>query len=294
MGANWSSSRLTTLIGVAAVAAATVTGAPAKAFPGSDGQVVGDRLAAGQELIPGQLLQSAGGQHQLQVDLEQGAVTLLGESCPEVTLGSSTAGSDQLRLRMQGDGNLVFYAGARPVFHTGTHGHPGAFLILQSDGNPVVYSPAGRPLWAGYPRCDSLVSAVGEIGLDPAAPVLRPGWALRSPRGTSQLIMQTDGNLVLYSAGRARWSSGTVGATGAYATLQSDGNLVIYRDGRAIWHNGARFAQLSAVDAHLYTGGSRLTVTDTGRLVLSQGLDKWNNDGTDTIRAVPWRQVWTA
>lgn len=47
--------------------------------------------------------------------------------------------------------------------------------------------------------------------------------------GKSLLIMQTDGNLVLYDENRiARWWTGTQGNPGAYAYFQTDGNLVVY------------------------------------------------------------------
>jgi hypothetical protein len=52
---------------------------------------------------------------------------------------------------------------------------------------------------------------------------------LTSSSGRCRLVMQTDGNLVLYNdAGRALWFSGTAGNPGAYLAMQAgDGNLVI-------------------------------------------------------------------
>ena len=62
-----------------------------------------------------------------------------------------------------------------------------------------------------------------------------------SPRcptnGTYQLIMQGDGNLVIYNPG-AIWSTKTNGHAGAYLVLQTDGNLVIYDSSGAIWASG--------------------------------------------------------
>lgn len=48
---------------------------------------------------------------------------------------------------MQTDGNFVTYAFGKPTWHTGTYGNPGAYLAVQDDGNLVVYSATGRPLW---------------------------------------------------------------------------------------------------------------------------------------------------
>lgn len=59
---------------------------------------------------------------------------------------------------------------------------------------------------------------------------LKAGWTMRV--STYTLIMQGDGNLVLYeSQGSSQvplWSSGTWGHPGAWAIMQGDGNLVVY------------------------------------------------------------------
>jgi len=54
---------------------------------------------------------------------------------------------------MQGDGNLVVYASTGPVWSSGTDRHPGAFLVVQDDGNTVIYSAGGSPLWATNTCC---------------------------------------------------------------------------------------------------------------------------------------------
>ncbi|MFB7667801.1 hypothetical protein ACFC1R_28415 [Kitasatospora sp. NPDC056138] len=54
-----------------------------------------------------------------------------------------------------------------------------------------------------------------------------------------ELVMQNDGNLVLYSENGAVWSSGTWGHGGAYAKFQDDGNLVVYASpNSALWNSG--------------------------------------------------------
>lgn len=54
---------------------------------------------------------------------------------------------------MQTDGNFVLYeyvegGVASPVFSTGSAGHPGSRLVLQTDGNLVVYTPSNRPVFS--------------------------------------------------------------------------------------------------------------------------------------------------
>jgi hypothetical protein len=82
-------------------------------------------------------------------------------------------------------------------------------LVMQTDGNLVLYDPNNQPLWS--------TSTWGH-----------------SVRGA---FMQTDGNLVIYStSGAAIWSSGTWGHPGAFLNVQDDANLVIYTAGdQPLW-----------------------------------------------------------
>lgn len=50
---------------------------------------------------------------------------------------------------MQNDGNFVLYTSSySPQFSTRTEGHPGSALVVQDDGNLVIYAPYGQgPLW---------------------------------------------------------------------------------------------------------------------------------------------------
>jgi hypothetical protein len=63
-------------------------------------------------------------------------------------------------------------------------------------------------------------------------------WASNTPgQPVTHAIMQADGNLVAYSAtGTAYWATGTAGHSEAYAVLQDDANLVVYDAGNnALW-----------------------------------------------------------
>jgi hypothetical protein len=59
------------------------------------------------------------------------------------THGRATTG-----LIMQGDGNFVLYNGARALWASGTHGRPGSSLAVQDDGNVVIYAPGPRAVWS--------------------------------------------------------------------------------------------------------------------------------------------------
>jgi hypothetical protein len=65
---------------------------------------------------------------------------------------------------------------------------------------------------------------------------LSAGDKLVSNDGLYDLVMQSDGNLVEYTAGRPIWSTRTSGHAGAKAVVQKDSNLVIYSEtGRVLW-----------------------------------------------------------
>lgn len=87
---------------------------------------------------------------------------------------------------------------------------------------------------------------------------LQVGQYINSPDGRFELIMQSDGNLVLYQLGVAPlWSTNT-GGTNIVAKFQADGNLVLYTpSGTSIWQSG--------------TGGnwaSKLFLQNDGNLVV--------------------------
>lgn len=94
------------------------------------------------------------------------------------------SGDGRFELVMQGDGNLVLYRhGAHALWATGTSGNQVAFAVMQGDGNFVLYAPDGTPVWASH--------TAGNPG----------AW----------LQIQDDGNLVIYAPGpRAIWASDTV------------------------------------------------------------------------------------
>jgi len=175
-------------------------------------------------------------------------------------------------LVMQADGNLVVYAAdATALWNSHTNGNPGAFAAMQSDGNLVVYASNGKPLWASGTSGQSPTLTMQSDGnlvvyasngkaiwntvtwqnnyqvndyegyqISTGAR-LGPTEYLRSSDWRYRLVMQNDGNLVLYSVNRysALWSSGTWGNPGASATMQSDGNLVVYSaTGKALWSSG--------------------------------------------------------
>ena len=85
----------------------------------------------------------------------------------------------------------------------------------------------------------------------PSGGYLQPGQFLLSPNHRFALVMQSDGNLVDYADSRtvALWESGTSGNFGSYVVMQPDGDLVVYPHGKsapspgestsALWSSGS-------------------------------------------------------
>jgi hypothetical protein len=168
---------------------------------------------------------------------------------PLTTVGSQLAAGRQLQgaqqlasggsaAIMQTDGNLVVYVNGRPQWQSGTGGHPGAFLALQTDGNAVIYTAQGRPVWNS-----------GTGG-----------------RSVSSLVMQSDGNLVIYGAdGLPTWSR----TTGVVALPQDKGwVLQSYQISKNVfdWFDGT--ARITNTNPTTMTGGWTLTIFATdGRML---------------------------
>jgi hypothetical protein len=109
--------------------------------------------------------------------------------------------ADGYALIMQDDGNLVLYApGNMPLTSFGWPGMPGTVLVMQDDGNLVLYAPGNRPVWA-----------TGTAG-----------------DRDSALVVQGDGNLVLYAPGnRPIWASGSQGGAPAKPDIVHVGREIL-------------------------------------------------------------------
>lgn len=153
-------------------------------------------------------------------------------------------------------------------------------LVMQSDGNLVLYTASGRAVWA-----TTTLVAVGSND-NPYAPgtldrgqSLRSGQRLVSPNGAMQAVMQSDGNFVVYVNGKATWYTRSSGWPGAYVVLQTDGNFVLYTSGgAALWSartNG--------------TAGNQLIIGNDGdlRLYTPLGQVPWQSAGAALPQLFP-------
>ena len=69
---------------------------------------------------------------------------------------------------------------------------------------------------------------------------LEKGGSLTSPNGAYSLILQDDGNLVLYARDQAVWSTDTDGQDVVRAEVQTDGNFVLYTPDKPVWHTDTK------------------------------------------------------
>lgn len=144
----------------------------------------------------------------------------------------------------QTDGNLVVYRKSgttnTAIWNSNTYGKPSNRLIMQGDGNLVLYDANNAAVWssrtgkntptsgpfklviadAGYLQIVDTSYKNGASEGNPSwiAPVptqipqntwLFPEMSLASPDGQSVFVVQRDCNLVLYRNGVALWSTGT-------------------------------------------------------------------------------------
>jgi hypothetical protein len=103
-------------------------------------------------------------------------------------------------------------------------------LMFQQDLNLVVQCLSNPPsrIWKECVQFDP-----------PVLSAWTPLWATGSNSDATQVDMQSDGNLVVYSGIVAVWNSGTEGNPGAFLRMQDDGNLVIYSSNLSkLWATG--------------------------------------------------------
>ncbi len=102
---------------------------------------------------------------------------------------------------------------------------------------------------------------------------LTSGQKMVSCDARFSLVMQTDGNLVLYEAGvtAALWASNTAGSAGALAVMQDDGNFVVYTAaGTPVWSSNTAGVGCGAWLA-VQTDGNVVIYDSTGKARWSTG-----------------------
>jgi len=109
-----------------------------------------NQMASGELLLPGQALVSADTQSRLELR-STGALVITCNGADQLTLYPENGQAAQ--LIMQSDGNLVLYTPSfSALWATSGGGFPGAYLVLQNDGNLVIYQ-GSTPIWSSSTFC---------------------------------------------------------------------------------------------------------------------------------------------
>jgi hypothetical protein len=127
--------------------------------------------------------------------------------------------------------------------------------------------------WAGFSYNDqvalrSLYNVLGGTDHLNTGDQLQTNQLIRSQDGRFILIMQGDGNLVLYYYNIGLWSSNTTTGVPGFAVNQSDGNFVVYQNGVGRWSSNTT------------TGIPGIVVMQNdGNLVVYQnGVGRWSSN----------------
>lgn len=228
-----------------------------------------DKLVTGQEMHVGQYILSGNARYVLIMQTD-GNLVMYHKG--RALWDSGTAGHPRAWLTVQPDGNVVIYDGNRKaLWHAHTANTDVNRLVMQSDGNLVAYTDTREAKWhtwtGGQPRYD-----YRDTDRLNAGQKLHEGQYIRSNDKRFALLMQPDGNLVLYGPGYyVLWHARTSGHSGAYLAVQGDGNVVVYDEGRALWYTGTRSADRLIVqgDGNLvaYAGGTAVWYTNTDGII---------------------------
>jgi hypothetical protein len=135
-----------------------------------------------------------------------------------------------------------------------------------TDGNTIVRSTDNTDILAATTGASAVISEFNDNIA--AGRTLSSGQSITSRNVMNMLIMQTDGNLVLYGGGRPLWFSGTGGSGATKLVMQIDGNLVLYRaNNTPVWWSGT--GGRGASSAVLQDDGNFVIYTNSG------GIPTW-------------------
>lgn len=234
----------------------------------------------------------------------------------QISAGQSLASHDgRYTATMQSDGNFVVYrvADSVAIWNTGTVGTGADHIVMQDDGNLVLYTPDGRAVWwTGTVANANLaneftVDDVGRAVVVAYAPVwatstVTPGgapateplvfqWGFHFERGVTyngpngnQWVFQTDGNLVLYHNGKSVWASNVTTAHHGPAIYSVfDGGLTTWNDSGIVWQGatnrsfpaGFTFESGGDKTVSLHGDAYLFNLQDDGNAVIWMAARKW-------------------
>jgi hypothetical protein len=183
---------------------------------------------------------------------------------------------------MESDGTFTMtdISGTTVLWSAGTSGTANARLVLQNDGNLVLYDANNKALWANGANASKNLyrSAVPnpapstQCGRLAAGQGILVNGFLDSCNGAYRLVAQVDANVVLYrtSDSKAMWATGTNTTFESGLYMGTDGNLVSYgMEGAKLWSSNT-----SGANAQFY-------LRDDGTMFITQnGYAIWSTNSS--------------
>ncbi len=232
------------MLAVVALLATVVGASPARA-------ATADRFKQGESLAYSDQIFSPNGQFSASINDGNLVVYRAGFG---VRWRSGTEKVDpNARLTLQPDNNLVLRTASQAVrWASNTAGTSPGYLQLGDDGNLVLFNGSGKAVWQS-----------GSItALNSTSTGLPSGAALISPDGTNQLVMQRDGNLVVYKGATQVWSSNTNHPGSRLLITSTVGLAVVDLNNRLMWAN--RAVATPGVSQLAITNDPDVVLTDNG------------------------------
>ncbi len=179
--------------------------------------------------------------------------------------------------QLQGDGNFVVYNSSGKALWSACTNYAGSGCSLRvtNDGELTVVKSNGTKVWSSR-HCLNTNGSYGQVNS------MKVGDCISSPNGQYRAILQGDGNFVVYTfKGQAVWSTGTGGKLNpSNLTMQTDGNLVLYSTGNNHWCTGV---------TPMEKGNHRLELDNNGHLnvINASGVKIWSTESRPFIWPVP-------
>lgn len=170
---------------------------------------------------------------------------------------TNTTGVDAFKV--QNDGNLVAYAngGAKWASQTNGKGDGSTVLVVQDDGNMVLYKKNKESIWASGTGNVFTEDEVKKSTLKVDQP-LNPNESIVSANGKYKVMLESDGNVVLRDdMSKVLWATDTDDMNVNVFKAQKDGNLVAYlQNGTAVWASGTNGKAADKATLFLQDDGS--------------------------------------
>lgn len=158
--------------------------------------------------------------------------------------------NNQAQLEAGDSGGATYVPGTHILVGVNSGGRPGSDQVMARTDQVIDWlyeqmeirglQPSARPAppWSACPggNCKRDLLNTNEV--------LAVGQRLASSDMKTELVVQGDGNLVLYYNGVALWSSRTSGRGADMLAMQGDGNLALYSGGAATWWADTRGSDL--------------------------------------------------